>query len=157
MRRIPTLRRPPFILALALLAACQSMSTFDETAYKNATDLKVETLALIEQADEPASEHQMAIDQLRVDLWKAHEYEKGRKKNRITARMWEVLRGESLAGGTVLVGGFLDLWETQGTMSRAVIDESTAIIEQAFDEIIGLESRKIKPGEADLSLFGITL
>lgn len=144
------------LLALCFSLGCRSISRFDETSYRNATDLKVDTLALLALANENAGDYEARIERLRLDLWKAHEYEKGRAKNQISARMWEVLRGDAAVEGRVLVGGFLELWQQQGTMSPAVIEEATLLIERAFDEIIALESGKTKPGDADLSLFGIT-
>jgi hypothetical protein len=87
------------------------------------------------------ADHQAAVEDLKTDLNKAYEYAKGRKKNEISARQWQILTDPNRN----LLGGFLERWEQEGVLSKAFVDEAKILISDAFDSIIGLESGKIKP------------
>jgi len=136
--------RSSLLLFLAiLLVSCASISPFNPKAYENATSLKVESLALMEHATAPYSEHQAEVEALTTDLQKAYEYAKGLPKNEISIAQWRIL----LDSERNLLGGFLKRWADKGTLSQAFVDDEKKQIGDAFDAIIGLESGKIKPGD----------
>jgi hypothetical protein len=134
-------------LALGLLllgvaiSSCATISPFSEVAYQQAITLKVQSLALMEKADEPFADHRGEVDALRLDLQKAHEYARGRRDNEDSTEQWQVL----IAPEGHLLGGFLRRWESDGTLSRVFIEEEKGVIGDAFDKIIDLESGKPKP------------
>lgn len=130
----------------AVFSTCTpSISQFNETAYQQAVQLKVESMSLIDKADEPYSGHEEEADQLKQDLLTAYEYAKGRPKNEISTRQWEIMVDPERN----LMGGFLVRWKEQETLSPAFIGEYSKVIADAFDTIIGLESGKIKPDEVE--------
>jgi hypothetical protein len=131
----------PIILFAIAALSCYSISQYSETAFNQATSLKVESLELIELATGDYADHQAAVEDLKTDLNKAYEYAKGRKKNEISARQWQILTDPNRN----LLGGFLERWEQEGVLSKAFVDEAKILISDAFDSIIGLESGKIKP------------
>lgn len=138
------------IAVLAVQIGCSgSVSIYDATAYKLATDLKAESLTLMEKAVEPASNHEDGIAALRLNLLKTLEYERGRPKNEISARMWSIL----IEPEGPLLGGFLDRWEEEGPLNAAFVTEARGQIGEAFDEIIALEIGKIKPDDVRSGLF----
>ncbi|MEQ8523449.1 hypothetical protein [Gracilimonas sp.] len=126
-------------------ACAPTISQFNETAYQQAVELKVRSMSLIDRADEPYSGHEEAAQQLKQDMLTAFEYAKGRPKNDISARQWEIM----VDPDRNLMGGFLARWEEQQTLSPAFIGEYSGVVADAFDTIIGLESGKIKPGEVE--------
>ena len=137
------------LLAMLLCGCGSSISIYDATAYKLATDLKAESLTLMEYAVEPASDHRETIEALRLDLLKAMEYERGRPDNELSARMWSIL----LDPNRNLLAGFLRRWEDSGPLSAAFVAEARGQIGEAFDQIIGLEIGKLKPDDVKSDLF----
>lgn len=131
-------------LVLLALAACgPAISEFNARAYEQATSLKVEALALMDEATGAYAEHAQAVQQLKTDLEKAHEFAKGRPNNEISARQWRIL----IAPERDLLGGFLADWEEQSSFSEAFIEEKKTQVARAFDTIIELESGKRAPDE----------
>jgi hypothetical protein len=131
------------ILQLYLIFAlsCTSISLYSEVAYEQATSLKVESLALMDSATEDYAIQQASVEDLETKLDKAYEYAKGRPKNEISAKQWQIL----IDPERNLLGGFLKRWELEGALSGVFIEEAKGLISDAFDTIIGLESGKIKP------------
>jgi hypothetical protein len=131
-------------LCLIALASCSTISTYDQAAYEHATSAKVDTLALMDKATESYSAHEKEITAVRTELDKAYEYDRGRPLNKITVAQWGVL----LDPDRNLVGGFLKMWKSKGSLGSTFVTEKKTQIADAFDQIIGLESGKIKPSQA---------
>ncbi len=142
-----TLKRRNFLLIISIvityLFACSSISEFSQYAYQQAVDLKVESLDLIGNADQPFEDFADDVYSLKIELSKAVEFARGRPDNEISTKQWEILTDEKRN----LLGGFLKRWEEEDTLSPMFVDEAKKIISDAFDTIIGLESGKIKPSE----------
>lgn len=136
----------PLIFSVVILAVegCSSISPFDQYAYRQTTSLKVETLALMENAVDSAGHYEADIDRLTMNIDKMYEYEKGRPKNEISAQMWEILKNPDKH----LLGGFIKKWRSDHVLHQAYIDDKREQIGKAFDIISGLESSKVKPDEA---------
>lgn len=138
------LRRRLLILAIILsIWSCSTISVFSPEAYKQAVDLKVESLELMSFATSPFDEYKENVTTLRTDLTKAYEFALGRPDNELSAEQWEILINED---GNLL-GGFLKRWETEGTLGEMFVTEMQSLVSDAFDTIIGLESGKIDPSE----------
>lgn len=138
----PRLRAYSGVIMAFLLAGCATISVYDPTSYKNATDLKAESLLLIQKATDTADKHAAEINQVRSELQKNYEYEKGKGNlNSLTVRQWQLLADPN---GNLLAG-LLKKWEVQNKgFSQAFIDGVTKNISDAFDEIIRLEQHKVK-------------
>ena len=130
-------------LCFFAVASCSTISTYDQAAYEHATSAKVDTLALIDKATESYSSHEKEIIAVRTELEKAYEYDLGRPLNKITVAQWAVL----LDPERDLVGGFLKMWKSKGSVSAYFVTAKKKQIGEAFDQIIGLESGKIKPSQ----------
>lgn len=131
-----------FTLSL-IIWSCSSISEFSPEAYKQAVNLKVESLELMSFATEPYSDFSEDVVYLQTGLKKAFEFSKGRPDNEISTTQWKILIDEE---GNLL-GGFLKRWETEGTLSEMFVTEMQMLVSDAFDTIIGLESGKIDPSE----------
>ncbi len=130
------------LFLLGLLGGCSpTISPFNARAYDQATSLKVDALALMEEATDPYAEHASDVQRLQRELQKAYEFARGRPQNEISARQWELL----LDPERDLIGGFFRDWKEQSSFSNAFVREKTAQVEEAFDIIIELESGKRKP------------
>ena len=129
-----------FVCTLFLcLAACVPLiGPYSPAAYKNATSLKAETLALMDKAIEPYSKYEQKVDSLMVEISKAYEYVHGIPSDNLSAGQWEILKDPAGA----LLGKFFSRWKSKGTLSRVYIHEFEGIISDAFDEIICLEANK---------------
>lgn len=123
--------------------SCASISVFSPEAYKQAVDLKVESLNLMSYAASPFEDYQEDVAELQTELSKAYEFALGRPDNELSAEQWEIL----ISADRNLLGGFLKRWETEGTLGEMFISEMQLQVSDAFDAIIGLESGKIDPSE----------
>ena len=130
--------------ASALLAGCTLIAHYDQAAYEHATSAKVDTLALMSKATQSYNEHQKEVEALTLELDKAYEYDRGRQLNKITVAQWDILRDPNRN----LVGGFLKMWKAKGSLSEAYVIEKKRQIADAFDQIIQLESGKIRTAKA---------
>jgi hypothetical protein len=138
------LHRRLVILTIVLaLWSCSSISVFSPEAYKQAVDLKVESLELMSFANLPYDDYVENVTYLKTELRKAYEFALGRPNNEISAEQWEILINEE---GNLL-GGFLKRWEAENTLSEMFVTEMQTLVSDAFDTIIGLESGKIDPSE----------
>jgi hypothetical protein len=132
------------ILIIALVFySCSSISVFSPEAYKQAVDLKVESLNLMSFATMLYTDYEEELLYLTTELEKAYEFSKGRPDNEISTEQWEILIDHE---GNLL-GGFLKRWEAEGTLSEMFVTEMQTLVSDAFDTIIGLESGKIDPSE----------
>ena len=133
-------RRASALVALLFLAlsACRLISDYDAFSYKNATDLRVETMTLLDHGSEPYAGHASEVAALRLGLAQAYEYEHGKGKlNADSASQWAKLKD---SGGALQ--HTLDLWKTSGTLSEAFVTEAKQKAGELFDEIIRLERAK---------------
>lgn len=130
------------VILAFLLAGCATISVYDPTSYKNATDLKAESLLVVQKATDTADSHTAEINQVRIALQKNFEYENGKGKlNSLTVRQWQLLADPNGS----LLAGLLKKWEAQNKgFSQAFVDGVTKNISDAFDEIIRLEQHKVK-------------
>ena len=132
------------ILSLSFIIwSCTTISVFSPEAYKQAVDLKVESLELMSFATMPYADFEDEVDYLQTELSKAYEFSKGRPNNEISTKQWEIL----INPDGNLLGGFLKRWEEEETLSQMFVDEMRTLVSDEFDTIIGLESGKIDPSE----------
>lgn len=124
-----------------LVCACAAITPYDATSYKNATDLKAQALLLVDEATEPAADHRVEIETVRVSLQQALEYERGKGDlNALTVKQWQLLANPN----GDLLGGFLRKWESEGPLGRYFVEEKSKQIAAGFDEIVKLERHKVK-------------
>jgi hypothetical protein len=128
------------LVFLLAFAACSSISTYDQTAYLQAVNSKVDALALMAKATEPYTDHRSEVAQFLIELDKAYEYERGRPLNTDTIKQWDILRDPNRD----LLGGFLKEWKESGRLLPVYVQRKETQISDAFDQIIQLESGKIK-------------
>jgi hypothetical protein len=128
------------LAALALsLPSCASISPFNPVAYEQAVSLKVDALALMTKAREPFRGHRPEVEALASRVEKAYEFARGLPDNEIATAQWALLKDPERR----LLGGFLRRWEKDSTLSETFIVEAKALVADAFDTIIGLESGRI--------------
>lgn len=126
---------------LISIAACGALiAPYNETAYQNATNLKVESLALMDKAIEPYSEHEQEVNELMIKIDQAYEFSKGLPKNELSTKQWEIMKDPN---GN-MVGGFIEKWKESGKLRELFVEEVKGEVSSGFDEIIKLESKKIK-------------
>ncbi|MCK5812602.1 MAG: hypothetical protein KAH03_00015 [Cocleimonas sp.] len=130
-----------FLFLLLTTSGCATViAKYDNTAYRQSTSLKVDALALMDKATNSYTSQAIAIDALKININKAHEYARGRPKNKIISKQWLLLKDPKRH----LLGGFLIRWKKKETLSTPFIREAKGNIALAFDQIIGLESGLIK-------------
>ncbi len=132
-----------FIFIFMAFYACSYIAPYSHFAYQQTTSLKVEALALMDKATEPVASHENEIKGLETKIEKAYEYAKGRPKNELSTKQWQILKDPNRN----LLGGFIKLWRDKSTLSTHFIQEAKGLVADAFDTISGLESGKIKKGD----------
>lgn len=131
------------LLAFFLLTGCTNIAFYDQAAYANAVDLKVDTLALMELAVSPYSSQTAKIESVNLQMQKAYEYDRGRPMNETTLQLWDVLlKTDPAHPENGLWPRFLERWRKNGTLSPVVISDKKEHIATAFNAIIALESGK---------------
>lgn len=129
-----------FTFVLLSLYECSYISPYSHYAYQRTVSLKVEALALMNKATEPYARHEQEIEKLETKIEMAYEYSRGRPKNELSTKQWQILKDPE---GNLL-GGFMKRWEEKTTLSRGFIKEARGLVADAFDTISGLESGKIR-------------
>jgi hypothetical protein len=131
------------IVFILTYTSCVSISSFDQYAYAQTTSIKVDALNIMDLAIEDFNMHQADVNEFSTKLQKVYEYEKNRPKNEITIKLWDKL----LDPNGHLLGGFLSRWEKEKKLGDTFITEEKKLVDKAFDQIAGLESKKIKPSD----------
>lgn len=132
-----------FIIGLLAFVGCASISSFDHQAYVYTTSVKVDALNVMDLATSDYEAHSKEVKDLQTQLQKIYEYEKNRPKNEITLKQWDIL----LNPDGHLLGGYLKRWKTEKTLSKTFVMEAKKLVDKAFDQIAGLESKKIKASD----------
>ena len=128
-------------MILALAGCAPLIAGYSLDAYKNGTSLKADVLALVAKGGDPYSAHTSDINALTVKLNEAYEFSKGETTNALSTAQWSILINPQ----GHLYGGFVSLWKSEGHLSPAEVNDQTALLSRAFDQIICLEANKQQP------------
>jgi hypothetical protein len=137
------MKRHVFILLSCFMlyaTGCSTIAQFDQVAYAQVTSVESDALTLMDKATEDYSLHSKEVDEVNSKLLKAYLYDKNRPKNTITTSMWELL----LKPGGNLYGGFIQRWKAEKKLGATFISEAKLKVQENFDRIAQLESKKIK-------------
>lgn len=143
MKKVAISKKAKFIYLTFLLivsASCSTISTYDQQAYSQTINTKVETINLMSLATSEYATYEKDVKELKLKLLKCKEYAAHRPKNEISTEMWAILIDKE----GHLIGGFMSRWEKENTLSPTFVRESQKIVAKAFDQIAELESKKIK-------------
>lgn len=143
-----TLKINIILLTTVVLTSCQSLKTaiFDQYSYQKTTELKVETLSIMENASNQYENHKETAAKLLLDIEKLKEYEKNKPNNEITFAMWNLFTDKEKN----LLGGFFKSWQEKQTLSPIFVEESKKQIIEAFDLLIQYEIKKDKTSKENL-------
>lgn len=128
-----------FLFLYATINSCSPLiALYDQYAYTQATSLKVDLQNLADESSTTNyADAKADIDRVNIELQKAYEYSKGRSKNTLSAKQYEILLGENNFYKT-----FLKTWQTQGKESPTAANEMKIKLGQLMDQIIELENGK---------------
>lgn len=132
-----------FISLIFYTCTCSYIARYSHFAYQQTISLKVEALALMDKATKQFASHENEIKELETKIEKAYEYAKGRPKNELSTKQWQILKDPNRN----LLGGFINRWRKKLTLSAHFIKEAKGLVADAFDTISGLESGKIKKSD----------
>ena len=131
----------PVLMIFAFISCSPQLSVFNEAAYRQAVELKVTSMNLLDKASTPYIENREEVEALKLELLIAWEYAKGRPENETSAEQWEML----IDPERNRLGNFFIRWEERERLSPALLREYRLIISDTFDTIIALESGKLTP------------
>lgn len=142
--KLSTLSTKAILLFLLISTlSCVSISRFDQYSYAQTTSIKVDALELMDLAVNDYSSYKTNDREFQTKLKKIYEYEKNKPKNDITIKLWTKL----IDPNGHLLGGFLNRWKTEKKLNETFVSEEKKLVDRAFDQIIGLEIKKIKPSD----------
>lgn len=130
-------RLVPLIL-FALISCGPLISPYSTEAYKTATTLKAESLALLRKSGEPYANHAEDIETLSVKVDAAYEFAKGLPLNDAATQAWAAMR-DPQAG---LLAGYFVEWQEDVRVNDFKRDQAIELIGIGFDKIICIESTK---------------
>lgn len=139
----PKITKAILVFFLITFIACVSISRFDQYSYAQTTSIKVDALELMDLAVNDYSSYEANDRDFQTKLKKIYEYEKNKPKNDITIKLWNKL----IDPNGHLLGGFLNRWKTEKKLNETFVTEEKKLVDQAFDQITGLESNKIKASD----------
>lgn len=128
------------VILFVILTACTSTAIFNQRAYEQNVSIKVESLVLMDKADQPYPNYINEVEKLKLDIEKAYQYAKGLPNNDETVAQWEIIRDPERNS----IIGFLKRWEKEKTLGRTFIENAMKLISDHFDQVIELESGKRK-------------
>ena len=128
-----------FWAALAM-CGCSSIAHFDQVAYTQITSVESDALSLMDKAIEDYTSHKAEIEDVTNKIQKAYLYDKNRPKNKITEEMWNLI----IDPDGHLYGGFIARWKADGKLGTIFIAEAKKKMQENFDRIAQLESKKVK-------------
>lgn len=123
---------------LLLLAVGCGVARFQQQSIDIAVELRSQSTALMVQATEPFADHSDSVAALRSRLSAQLASERVRRDNSESAEQWNLLADPQGA----LLGGFLTLWEAQGTLGQLFINAKRTQVVTAFRIIIETEELK---------------
>ncbi|MBS1756580.1 MAG: hypothetical protein JSU03_04830 [Bacteroidetes bacterium] len=127
---------------ITIQTGCNSLiAHFDQAAYTQIVSVESDALTLMDKATEDYSLHKSEAEEVAGKIQKAYLYDKNRPKNKITAEMWNLI----IDPGGHLYGGFIARWKAEGKLNPTFIGEAKNKVQENFDRIAQLESKKIKP------------
>lgn len=123
-----------------MLTGCVSTAPFDQHAYETAVDLKVDSLALVDEANEPYKNHGAEAQSILRRIRKAGEYAKWKPHNDETVAQWSRMANPKAH----LMAGFIARWKSKGSIKPVMIANIKPGIAAAYNAIIELEAAKIR-------------
>jgi hypothetical protein len=120
-------------------SSCSSIAHFDQVAYTQITAVESDALSMMDKATEEYPLHKPEIDIISNRIQQAYLYDKNRPKNKITEEMWNLI----IDPNGHLYGGFIARWKSEGKLKPVFIEEAKKKVQENFDRIAQLESKKI--------------
>jgi lipopolysaccharide biosynthesis regulator YciM len=130
------------LITLFLLAwiSCAQTPLFDQHSFDKTIDAKVESVSLMKKAIYFYEDHEEEVEEHFEELQKIYEYDRRRKNNNITSKMWEIILNED----NKLYAGFIKRWREVGPQNPFFVNEAVLQIEEAFDKLLDYEGAKNK-------------
>jgi len=142
-RFLSQFRNLTMLFVIFSVVSCATISSFDQQAYTQTTSIKVDALNLMDLAKYDYATQENNVKEYLTKQQKIYEYEKNRPKNEITLKLWDKL----LDKDGHLLGGFINRWGKESKLNETFIVETKKLVDKAFDQISGLESKKTKQSD----------
>lgn len=141
MKHISALLRVSVFTLIILCGACISAAlNYDEQSVRNVELVRQDALRLLNQGTKPYSGFEAEVTALKKKIDEIIIYEAGKAKaNAPVVNMWKAVR--SSTGNLVNI---FELWERQGTLSQAFIEESRPRVANLLNSILTVEEHKTK-------------
>ena len=125
-----------------ILTSCQitKIAVYDSYSHQNTVALKVRIDQLISKSQENYATHQTEMKALLLELQQQYAYEKSKPNNAVTVAMFSRIIGSE----KTLLPQFFAMWRQNEQLSPAFTKEAAKQISETFDQIIILETQKIK-------------
>ena len=127
-----------FFFCLFLLTACAP--TYSPYLYDKTSEMKTQSLSLMDKAMEPYSKYDTKISLLKSDLESLSRQEQLRKNNQPKIKQWNLL----LDPEGHLLYGFLKKWQQDTILNEPFIDLEHKLVGESFELIQETEKLRLK-------------
>jgi len=126
------------LVAIGLSGCAGWVPYYDAATYRNLTDLKAETSLMMERLQTESDQKAIlpTVQQVRLDVEKAYEYEHGKNGNTETIKQLEEIRK--------MIAGLANLLTTKDHLPPEYLAPKQKDLIRAFDIAIATESTKLK-------------
>ncbi len=138
-----------YLLTLLTLSCTPLISLYDADTFKDTTELKARCMILMTHGTEPFADYSRDADAVLASAWSLYERQKVRSQNNLTFGQWQLLMDDKVMSDKAMetkaiLPPFFERWKKEGRMGSAYVEEKRKIVERAFNEILKLESVKIR-------------
>lgn len=129
-----------FILLVCLLVLTSCAPTYSPYLYDQTSELKTQSLLLMDKATEPFSKYETKINLLKSDLESVSRQEQLRKSNQAKIKQWNLL----LNPQGHLLYGFLHKWQQDTILSETFVNLERKLVGESFELLRETEKMRLK-------------
>lgn len=129
-----------FILIVCLLVLTSCAPTYSPYLYDQTSELKTQSLLLMDKATEPFSKYETKINLLKSDLESVSRQEQLRKSNQAKIKQWNLL----LNPQGHLLYGFLHKWQQDTILSETFVNLERKLVGESFELLRETEKMRLK-------------
>lgn len=129
-----------FILLVCLFVLTSCAPTYSPYLYDQTSELKTQSLLLMDKATEPFSKYETKINLLKSDLESVSRQEQLRKSNQAKIKQWNLL----LNPQGHLLYGFLHKWQQDTILSETFVNLERKLVGESFELLRETEKMRLK-------------
>lgn len=132
--------RNRFLIFLSAFLFTACTATYSPYLYERTSELKTNSLSIMDKAGEPYSKYESKIAALKSEFESVDRQEKLRKRNNTKIKQWDLM----LDPQGHLLYGYFNKWQNDTILSETFIRLEKGLIEESFETIQATEKDRLK-------------